>query len=68
LTAYFRVVPDNWVRFNNGFDQPQNIEALKLTLAKLWGEITLDQFRNLYRGMPKRLESLRVAQGWNTTH
>ena len=48
--------------------KPQNIEELKEKLIELWGEITVDQVRNLYRGMPGRLESLRRARGWNTHH
>ena len=49
-------------------DKPQTIEQLKVKLAELWGEITVEQVRNLYKGMTARLESLRVAQGWNTKH
>ena len=48
--------------------KPQTIEELKAKLIDLWAEITIDQVRTLYRGMPGRLESLRKARGWNTHH
>lgn len=48
--------------------KPQNIDELKMILSELWQEITTEQVRNLYRGMPARLESLAAAGGWNTCH
>ena len=40
--------------------KPLTIEELKAKLIELWAEITVDQVRNLYRGMPGRLVGYRV--------
>ena len=48
-------------------DQPQTLQELEEVLTKFWDEISLESVRNLYRGMPHRIEALRKARGWNTS-
>ena len=48
--------------------KPRNLPALKEILTKIWYEIPQDNIRNLYRGMPNRIQSLLAANGQNTKH
>jgi hypothetical protein len=48
--------------------KPANIQQLKTVLTQIWTEISVQSIQNLYKGMPKRINSLRAAQGYNTKH
>jgi transposase len=47
--------------------KPHRLEDLETILKEMWEEITVESVRNLYRGMPRRLEELRRVKGHNTS-
>ena len=48
--------------------KPRNIAELKVIITRIWYEIPQENVRNLYRGMPKRIDNLRAVNGYNTHH
>jgi hypothetical protein len=48
-------------------NQPQNLAELEMVLTEFWEQVTLESIRNLYIGMPNRIEELRKVRGYNTS-
>lgn len=46
--------------------KPASIEELKVIVSEIWLSYTVENIRNLYQSMPKRLQELHRVQGRNT--
>jgi transposase len=48
--------------------KPRNIAQLKEILTEIWYNIPQQSILKLYEGMPKRIETVRAVNGWNTNY
>ncbi len=55
-------------RINQLDHQPTNVQELRQALMDAWDGISLNTLRNLAEGMPRRVVTLRAANGGHTKY
>lgn len=55
-------------RIHNNQPRPRNVNELWGALEREWATITVEDVRNLYRGMARRVAALKLVRGWHTKY